>query len=1117
MNQHSFVHLHVHTEYSLLDGASRLEDIVRQTKDLGMDSLAITDHGAMYGVIPFYQLCKKYGIKPIIGCEMYITSGHYQDRPKRSEAKNSHLLLIAENNEGYRNLLKLVTEAQLRGYHYRPRIDKQLLKAYSSGLIATTSCLAGEVPSAILQGDLKPARQVLEEYLDIFGRDHFFLELQNHQLWEQQKVNQVLIEWAKEYGLSLIATNDVHYTYKQDTHTHDCLLCIGTGSKLTDEDRFRFDTDQVYLKSAEEMVSLFSHVPEAVFNTVKLAERCNVHLPLGENLLPAFPVPSSSTSKDYLSALCQKGLTKRYPNPDDRIAKRLEYELSVIDQMGFNDYFLIVWDLVRFAWKSGIAVGPGRGSAAGSLVAYLLGITQVDPIRYGLLFERFLNPERINMPDIDIDFDFERRDEVIEYARKRFGEDRVAQIITFGTMAPRAAVRDVGRVMGISYLQVDKLSKYIPPTPGITLDEAIKREPLLQAEIEEDPTIRQLFQTVAKIEGIPRHPSTHAAGIVIAPSPLTDYVPLQEGSGAGPITQYPMESLEALGLLKMDLLGLRYLTVMERTKKFIEEQTGEAFVFDEEMDDAATYALLSSGETTGVFQLESAGMRKVLKKLKPTNFEDIIAVNALYRPGPMEQIPRFIRAKHGEEEIKMPHPILAKILEKTYGIIVYQEQIMQIAATLAGFTLGEADILRRAVGKKNKELLQNTRDSFVAGCVKQGYRSDLGNEVYDLIVRFADYGFNRSHSVAYAILAYQTAFLKANYPAAFLTALLTTTMGNQHKMVEYLEEMKRMGIKVFPPSIETSEENFKISEEGIYFGLGAIKNVGTQAVHSILEARKQGPFRDLYDLCGRINLRLCNSRVLESLIQVGALDSLPGNRKQKLAVLDDAIQANRDYGDQLPLFQEFPSEIEYPDLAPPTLTEQLEMEQELIGFYLSGHPLDDYPQSDLTIDQVSGLPDHTKVEIPLLITNVKVVQTKKGDTMAFVEAGDKSGSLELVLFPSVFRNCRTLLRANQLVGVSAKLQISSQQPKLIVQELYSLAPMRKVKKVYIRISEQAEKKVKGIKNVLEYHRGSIPIILYYERSKSSFELPVKDLGVFPSEICIKELSKIVGRNNVKLV
>ncbi|WP_037464538.1 DNA polymerase III subunit alpha [Shimazuella kribbensis] len=1117
MNRNSFVHLHVHTEYSLLDGASRLEEVIKKTKEMGMDSLAITDHGAMYGVVPFYQLCKKNGIKPIIGCEMYITSGHYQDRPARKEAKINHLLLIAETNEGYQNLLKLVTEAHLRGYHYRPRIDRQLLKEHARGLIATSSCLAGEIPRAIVQDDLALARKLLHEYLEIFGKDHFFLELQNHQLWEQQKVNEVLINWADEYGLSLIATNDVHYTNPEDTYTHDCLLCIGTGSKLSDEDRFRFDTDQVYLKSPEQMKALFSHVPEAVSNTVLLADRCNVHLALGELLLPSFPLPVSVSAKEYLTSLCQKGLEKRYESPDETVKQRLEYELKIINQMGFHDYFLIVWDLVRFASKNGIAVGPGRGSAAGSLVAYLLGITQVDPIRYGLLFERFLNPERINMPDIDIDFDYERRDEVIEYAKNRFGDDRVAQIITFGTMAPRAAVRDVGRVMGVPYAQVDKLSKFIPHTPGITLKKALEREPAIQEEMEQNPTVEKLFQTVAKIEGIPRHPSTHAAGIVIAPTPLTDYVPLQEGSGVSVITQYPMESLEAIGLLKMDLLGLRYLTVIERAKQFIHDQTGETFVFAKEMEDRATYDLLTSGETNGVFQLESAGIRKVLTQLKPSCFEDIIAVVALYRPGPMEQIPRFIRAKYGHEEIHMPHPILTEILQDTYGVIVYQEQIMQIASTLAGFTLGEADILRRAVSKKNKSLLQQQRIEFVRGCEKQGYTSDLGNKVYDLIVRFADYGFNRSHSVAYAVLAYQTAFLKANYPIAFLTALLTTTMGNQTKMVEYLEEIKKIGITVFPPSIETSEESFTISDKGIFFGLGAIKNVGTLAIRSIIQARESGPFQDLFDLCSRINLRLCNSRVLESLIQVGAMDSLPGNRKQKLAILDDAIQANRVSGDQLPLFQEFPHEIHYPDLAPYSAMEKLELEKDLIGFYLSGHPLDSYPSGSHMMIEVNQLSERTRVELAVLITRVKVVQTKKGDAMAFVEVADKTGSMELVVFPDVYQQKRTLLRENQIVGITASLQSTNSESKLIANDVFSIEDVKDKGKIYLRITEQAEQKVKNIKKTLEIHPGSLVVLLYYERTKTTWELPVEELGIFPTDACIQELISKVGKNNIKIV
>jgi DNA polymerase-3 subunit alpha len=684
-------------------------------------------------------------------------------------------------------------------------------------------------------------------------------------------------------------------------------------------------------------------------------------------------------------------------------------------------------------------------------------------------------------------------------------------------MAPKAAVRDVGRVMDVSYQQVDKLSKYIPHTPGITLKKALEREPALQAEIKNDPTVRQLFQTVAKVEGIPRHPSTHAAGIIIAPTPLTDYVPLQEGSGAVPITQYPMESLEAIGLLKMDLLGLRYLTVMERAKRFISQQTGEDFSFDVEMDDQATYEMLARGETSGVFQLESAGMKKVLVNLKPSCFEDIIAVVALYRPGPMEQIPRFIRAKHGQEQIQMPHPILTEILQNTYGVIIYQEQIMQIAAKLAGFTLGEADLLRRAVSKKKKALLQEQRVAFVKGCEKQGYTSELGNDVYDLIVRFADYGFNRSHSVAYAMLAYQTAYLKANHPIAFFTALLSTTMGNQSKMFEYLEEIKKTGVTVFPPDIQTSEESFTMSDSGIYFGLGTIKNVGTLAIRSIVEARESAPFKDLFDFCGRVNLRLCNSRVIDSLIRVGAMDSLPGNRRQKLEILEDAIEANRDSGDQLPLFQEFPHEISYPDLAPFTPLEQLELERELIGFYISGHPLTEYPTSVYTMEQVKALSNRSKVELAVLISNVKIVQTKKAETMAFVEITDQTGVMELVVFPDVYREKKMLLREGEGIAVTAAVQVSNSQCKLIATDIASLDFIKNAKKLYIRISEQGEKSVKTIKNTLEKHRGNLSVFLYYDRTKSMLELPLATLGVFPTDACLKELMHVVGENNVKLI
>jgi DNA polymerase-3 subunit alpha len=1114
MNENSFVHLHVHTEYSLLDGAARIEDVVQKAKEYGMQALAITDHGAMYGVVPFYQMCKKHGIKPIIGCEMYLTTGHYQDRPSRKEAKNYHLLVLAETNEGYRNLMQLVSEANLHGHHYRPRIDKQLLQKYAKGLIATSSCLAGEIPQAILQDNLPLARSILEEYLHIFGTENFVLELQNHQLREQQKVNHVLIEWAKEYQLTLIATNDVHYTEQTDSYTHDCLLCIGTGSKLADQDRFRFDTDQVYLKSPAEMAHLFAHVPEALRNTVKLAERCQVDLPLGETHLPAFPLQVDLTAKEYLQGLCQKGMSKRYSATTPAILERLEHELTIINQMGYNDYFLIVWDLIRYAKNQGIAVGPGRGSAAGSLVAYLLGITEVDPIRYDLLFERFLNPERVSLPDIDIDFDYERRDEVIQYARERFGEDRVAQIITFGTMAPRAAVRDVGRVMGLPYEQVDNLAKLISAGPNITLEKALENEPRLAEEIDRDPAVRQLFQSVAKVEGIPRHASTHAAGIVISPTSLTDYTALQTGSGPVPITQYAMDSLETLGLLKMDLLGLRYLTVIERAKQFILQQEETKVIFTEEREDQATYQLLASGETSGVFQLESAGVRSVLTRLKPTHFEDLIAVLALYRPGPMEQIPRFIRAKHGQEEVHVPHPVLQEILQNTYGIIVYQEQIMQIAAKLAGFTLGQADLLRRAVGKKKKELLQQQRLTFVEGCVGQGYTADLGNEVYDLIVRFADYGFNRSHSVAYAVLAYQTAYLKANHPKEYLAALLTTVIGNQTKMVEYIEEAKRMGIPVLPPDITISEESFSLAENGIRFGLTAIKNVGTLAVRSILAARSEESFYDIFDLCSRINHRVCNRRVLESLIQAGAMNALPANQKQKLAVLDDALETN--LGNQLPLFQAEDKQTEYPALPPYSHTERLQLERELLGFYLSGHPLEHYSRAEYTVQRVMEFADRSKVELPLFITQVKVVQTKRGDSMAFVTAEDTAASIELVVFPEVFQRSRQLLREDQIIYVEGSLQRRANQVKLIADEIVDLDKWRQAK-VYVRISTQAEQsgKLQDIKKIIELHPGSVPVFLTYERTKQTLALPIEQFGITPTNECMKKLEQIVERQNVR--
>lgn len=1141
--QSDFVHLHVHTEYSLLDGASRIEELVQTAKKQGMKALAITDHGAMYGVVPFYKTCLREGIRPIIGCEMYLTSGSYLDRPSIREQKIYHQLLLAENEEGYKNLIQLTTKAHLEGFHYKPRIDKDLLYQYRKGLIATSSCLAGEIPQAILHDRYDEARRLVGTYLDIFGRDHFFFELQDHRMIEQQKVNQQLIKWAKEFGIGLIATNDVHYTRQEDHDVHDCLLAIGTGKKLSDTSRLRFPTNEFYLKSGQEMRRLFAHVPEAIENTVNIAKRCQVELVLGDRLLPRFPLPNGWTAKEYLRHLCYRGAIKRYGRLNDEVQKRLEYELSVIHQMGFDDYFLIVWDLVRFAHEHKIAVGPGRGSAAGSLVAYVLKITDVDPIRYQLLFERFLNPERVSMPDIDIDFNYERRDEVIRYVVEKYGNDRVAQIITFGTMAPRAAVRDVGRVMGLSYKKVDQVAKQIPSSPGMTLQKAFHLNPELKKFLKDNQTA-ELLSVVSKIEGMPRHASTHAAGVVIAREPLTQYVPLQEGSDGVPLTQYPMEVLEEIGLMKMDFLGLRNLTVIEKAIELIRQYEGKEITF-EPYDDKKTYEMLARGETTGVFQMESSGMRKVLRELKPTNFEDIIAVLALYRPGPMDQIPRFIRAKHGLEKVSYPHPDLKDILENTYGIIVYQEQIMQIAAKMAGFSLGQADILRRAVGKKKKELLIEQRTNFVNGCKKNGYSEQVGHQVYDLIVRFADYGFNRSHSAAYGVLAYQTAYLKANYPLAYMAALLSTVIGNQSKMAEYIDEARRMGIQVLPPDIQSSHVSFSLENNAIRFGLAAIKNVGIAAIEAILEARKEGPFRDLIDFCYRVDMRICNRRVLEALIGSGAMDSLPGHRAQKLAVLDeilDRIQHMKpSQRGQVSLFtQEEQDELQnlvlQEDVPPFTQEEKLAWERELLGMFLSGHPLDSYQSiirqhATHRVYQLNGLKEGMRVCVAGWIRDFKRIQTRKGDLMAFATLEDQSGMIELVIFPQLFQKVHHWFENEVAVLVWGTLHEEEEGFKVIADSLKDLknfhASAKKertvvshgdVPQVFIRVGVQYEdaRLLEKLKQLLLSYRGDAPVFLYYEGKKMVRSLSVEKYGINPSDECISRIERLMGKNSVRL-
>ncbi|OYD08419.1 DNA polymerase III subunit alpha [Paludifilum halophilum] len=1130
MRKNSFVHLHVHTEYSLLDGAARIEELVKEAKRSGFDALSITDHGVMYGVVPFYKACRREGIRPIIGCEVYLTAGRMEERLPPRENRIYHLLLLAETDEGYRNLMKLTSQAHLKGFHYKPRVDKELLRCHSRGLIATSACLAGEIPQAILEDQVSRARRLAEEYREIFGEGNFFLELQDHGLPEQQKVNRQLAAFSEELGLPLVVTNDLHYVNREDAGVHDCLLCIGTNRQLEEEDRFKFPGDQFYLKSAGEMERLFAHLPEAVENTRRIADRCRVEIPLGGRLLPEFPVPEGHTAATYLRQLCQKGAEKRYGSPSREVVERLEYELSVIEGMGFSDYFLIVWDFIRFARKNGIATGPGRGSAAGSLVAYTLYITDIDPIRYQLLFERFLNPERVNLPDIDIDFNYERRDEVIDYVTRKYGSHRVAQIITFGTMAPRAAVRDVGRVMGLPYAEVDQTAKRIPAGPGKTLDQVMTPDSDLDKWTRENPRISQLMETVAKVEGMPRHASTHAAGVVISKGDLTDHVPLEQGTDGISLTQYPMEALEDLGLLKADFLGLRNLTVIERTIHSVQRTEGYRIDFDgSEYDDPATYALLSRGETTGVFQMESAGMRKVLRKLKPSRFEDIIAVLALYRPGPMEQIPRFIRAKHGQEVVEYPHPDLEPILKDTYGIIVYQEQIMQIANRMAGFSLGQADLLRRAVSKKKREWLDRQREAFVSGCIGQGYDEETGNRLYDLILRFADYGFNRSHSAAYAVLAYQTAYLKANVPLYFMSALLTTVMGSHGKTAEYIEDCRRMGIDVLPPDVNRSERSFSVKDGAIRMGLAAVKNVGTHAITAIIEKRRRKPFGDLFDFCMRVDLKTCNRRVIESLIQCGAMDSLPGHRAGNLAKLDEAMEKGEDYQrrrseDQLQLFDEAANtssetRFSYDGVKPFSSREQLELERELLGLYLSGHPLDAFRETirihtSHTLEEMDRCREEERISVGGLIREVKAITTRRGEPMAFVTLEDRSRQVEVVVFPRTLRQYRPLLQTDRAVKVSGKVNHHEKGVKILADTVEDL---KRESRAYIRIPPHREGKeiLERLKRVLLTHRGSTPVVLYYEKNQRVLSLPVAKYGIQPSRECQRQVEDILGRHSFR--
>ncbi|WPS88716.1 DNA polymerase III subunit alpha [Brevibacillus halotolerans] len=1135
----SFVHLHVHSEFSLLDGAARIDQLVQKAAELKMPALAITDHANLYGVIPFYKACLEKGIKPIIGMEIYLIDGDLRDRVTRQTKAPYHLTLLAENEQGYKNLIQLSTIAHTEGYQILPRINQERLKRYANGLIALSGCTEGEINQLLLEGDIEAARQAASWYADVFGPQRFYLELQDHGTEKERRLNQRILRLHETTHIPLVVTNNVHYVEKQEAELHDVLLAIGQGATITDTNRSRYETEEYYLKSAEEMAGLFVYAKEGLQNTLRIAERCQVEIQLDQHILPRFPLPEGVEAEQYLRQICEEGCVKRYGALHAEVQERLDYELSVITGTGFTDYFLIVWDFMKYAHEQKIATGPGRGSAAGSLVAYALSITNVDPLAHDLLFERFLNPERITMPDIDIDFAVERRDEVIHYVADRYGHDRVAQIITFGTLAARAAVRDVGRALGLSLALVDRVAKMIPQSPSMTFDKAFKLNPDLERLTEENRDVAKLIQLGRGLEGLPRHASTHAAGVVISREPLTEYVPLQEGSEGLLLTQFPMDILEQVGLLKMDFLGLRNLTIIQETLKEMNRQGIPLSLDSLPMEDAKSFAMLTRGDTTGVFQLESAGIRNVLRDLKPTCLGDIVAVLALYRPGPMEIIPDYIKAKHGKTPVHYAHPDLEAILQETHGFIIYQEQIMQISSKMAGFTLGEADILRRAVGKKKRELLMEQREKFVAGSIAQGYEEQLANEVYDLIVKFADYGFNKAHSVAYAIIAYQMAYLKANHSLAFMASLLSMSIGSQGRIAEYVEEAKRLRLTVLPPCVNASEALFSVEpdKQAIRFGLAAVKNVGYGAIESIVKERIKAPFSDLVDFCSRVDSRLVNRRVIESLIICGALDSLPGHRAQLLLMLDEAMdkggtRRKDKEAAQLNLFaftseagsddkgnQPEPEKIEYPEVPPFSHIQSLKEEKELLGVYLSGHPLDPYSyltqHKEVTmIPDMDDLPHQHVVKIVGMITEAKRIQTKKGDPMAFLQVEDKTAQVEVVVFPKIFQTAQTFLYKEAIVVIEGRIDRQGDTPKLIANRIWDgkALPKPQMESVlFIKISPEHERgdTLVRLKELFTKHSGMTPVLLYYEQKKQILRLP-NEYRVEANIEILEKMKEIVG-------
>ena len=1147
----SFAHLHVHTEYSLLDGSNKIKECVARVKELGMNSIAITDHGVMFGVIDFYRAAKAAGVKPILGCEVYVAPGSRFDKEATGSGDDRyyHLVLLAENDLGYHNLMKIVSKGFTEGYYYKPRVDLEVLREYHEGIIALSACLAGEVQKNIMRGMYSEGKQAALRYQDIFGKGNFFLELQNHGMTEQQMVNQSLLRMSNETGIELVATNDVHYTYAEDEKPHDMLLCIQTGKKLADEDRMRYEGGQYYIKSEDEMKTLFPYALQALENTQKIADRCNVEIEFGVTKLPKYDVPDGYTSWEYLNKLCYEGLAERYPD-DESLKERLEYELGVIKSMGYVDYFLIVWDFIKYARDHGIMVGPGRGSAAGSIVAYCLGITSIDPIKYQLLFERFLNPERVSMPDIDVDFCFERRQEVIDYVVRKYGTDRVVQIVTFGTMAARGVIRDVGRVMDLPYAFVDSISKMVPKELNITLEKALKMSPDLKKAYDGDPQVKELIDMSMRLEGLPRHTSMHAAGVVISQKAIDEYVPLSLGSDGSVTTQFTMTTLEELGLLKMDFLGLRTLTVIQDATRLAEISSGKSIDINQiDYDDKAVLNSIGTGKTDGVFQLESAGMKSFMKELKPQSLEDIIAGISLYRPGPMDFIPQYIKGKNHPETITYDCPQLEPILAPTYGCIVYQEQVMQIVRDLAGYTLGRSDLLRRAMSKKKGDVMQRERQNFVygnpdegvPGCIANGISEKIANKIYDEMIDFAKYAFNKSHAAAYAVVSYQTAWLKYYYPVEFMAALMTSVIDNPGKVAEYIYACRQMGIEILPPDINKGYGSFSVDKGRIRYGLIAIKSIGRPVIESIIKEREErGEFKNLKDFIERLSGKEVNKRTIESFIKSGAFDGLGGTRKQFMVIyiqILDQVNQERKYSmtGQMSLFdlvsdeQKSEFDIPLPNVGEYEKETKLAFEKEVLGVYLTGHPMEDYEEKwrknisrttlDFQLDEESGrtkVHDGAREIIGGIITGKTIKYTKNNKTMAFLTIEDLVGTVEVVVFPKDYEKNQNYLVEENKVFVKGRVSEEDDAASKLICE--SIIPFEQTKKELWLQFENKEKFLKDERMLYEMMAGSDgedQVIIYCKAERAIKRLPAnRNVHIEPG--LLSRLTNYLGESCVKV-